>query len=70
MDTTTDTSPVAFADDLIAAATAAELAQRVQLVAELAAHPGINRTSIERQLRACRELHEQLGAYLATVALP
>lgn len=59
-----------FADDAIAAATAAELAQRVQLVAELAEHPGINRRAIDAQLVECRLLHEQLGAYLATVVLP
>lgn len=59
-----------FADDAIGAATAAELAQRVQLIAELAEHPGVNRASIEAQLIECRLLHEQLGAYIATVVLP
>lgn len=63
------TTPLMFADDAIAAASAAELAQRLQLVAELAQHPAINRTSIEAQLIECRELHSSLGAYLATVTL-
>lgn len=64
-----ETSPLAFADDVIAAATAAELAQRLQLVAELSAHPGINRASIERQWTECRAIVEALGAHLATAAL-
>lgn len=65
METTT-----AFADDVIAAATAAELAQRVDLIRQLAEHPGINRAAIDVQLREARQLHESLGAYLATVVLP
>lgn len=65
-----DTIGTAFADDVIAAATAAELAQRVDLIRQLAEHPGVNRLAIEAQLRECRPLHDALGAYLATVALP
>lgn len=70
MTTDTITTSAVFADDAIAAATAIELGQRMQLVAELAQHPGINRASIEAQLAECRLLHEALGAHLATVALP
>lgn len=71
MATTTTTGPVRvlFADDHVAAATAAELQQRLQLVAELAEHSGINRASIEAQLVECRKLHLELGAHLAIVAL-
>lgn len=65
-----DITPTAFADDVIAAATAAELAQRVDLIRQLAEHPGTNRVAIRTQLRECAQLHEALGAYLATVVLP
>lgn len=68
--TNTTPEPTGFADDIIATATAVELAQRLDLVRQLAEHPGINRGSIEAHLTIARELHEQLGAYLATVALP
>jgi hypothetical protein len=54
-------TPTAFADDVIAAATAAELAQRVDLIRQLAEHPGINRLPIHSQLAECRKLHERAG---------
>lgn len=66
----TPTASFAFADDALAAATAAELAQRVDLIRQLAEHPGINRRSIELHAAEARVLHEQLGAYLVSVVLP
>lgn len=59
-----------FADDMIAAATADELNERVQLVLQLVANAGANRAAIVEHVAEARRLTDALGAWLVGFELP
>lgn len=61
-----DTTPGVFADDLEVAEQAHELAMRVDLIRQLAEHPGINRKLIEQHRAECNELVRTISSYLLT----